>query len=352
MSNLSEDAKQALLQLASKLAYIDDQGRSYYDGLFDALYPLSSISAVYTPVGSVHADDSLDSLKLDLVVTASYSDGTSGIIPSADYTLSGTLTVGTSTITVTYRSKTTTLTVTVLPSVDYTLDATSGVTWTTGYGYDTSTGALGAASNTYCTEKFAVQDCVYEVSDANADDSYLRVHLWDANDNYMGYSGVNGSSMDGLCLTSSCKCALQYTNSSSTFDSSKVSMMPLDNRSTAVAPFEIDLIDYVDDITETAAFGVYFYTIPKTSFDIEEKGVTGHTYADRVKQINRVSCICTVAGNNFAAFTYTHAFRAGVYYNSATGIRANVVQLGGPNITTLADMKQYITDNRPVIRFN
>ena len=38
---------------------------------------------------------------------------TSGVIPGTNYTLSGTLTVGTSTITVSYAGKTTTITVTV-----------------------------------------------------------------------------------------------------------------------------------------------------------------------------------------------------------------------------------------------
>lgn len=74
---------------------------------------LVSISAVYTQSGTVYTTDSLDSLKADLVVTATYSDTSSETIPSADYTLSGTLTEGTSTIYVVYGGKTTTFTVTV-----------------------------------------------------------------------------------------------------------------------------------------------------------------------------------------------------------------------------------------------
>lgn len=200
-SLLSDDAKQALLQIASKVAYIDEHGQDYYDNLYDALYPevpataislnynsltfsefnqtqqlvatlapadatdsvswtssdssvasvsssglvtskangsatitatagsvsttcsvtvtqatVSSISAVYTQSGTVYDTDSLDSLRDDLVVTATYSDSSTATVPSADYTLSGTLTVGTSTITVTYSGKTTTFTVTVTDS--------------------------------------------------------------------------------------------------------------------------------------------------------------------------------------------------------------------------------------------
>lgn len=111
---LTEDVKQALLQIASKVAYIDERGQDYYDALEAALYPdasLVSISAVYTQIGTVYDTDSLDSLKADLVVTAHFDDSSTEVVTA--YTLSGTLTVGTSTITVSYGGKTTTFDVTV-----------------------------------------------------------------------------------------------------------------------------------------------------------------------------------------------------------------------------------------------
>jgi len=118
---ITEEVKQALLQLARKVAYIDDQGQTYYQDLYDALYgttptELVSISAAYTQIGTVYDTDSLDSLKADLVVTATYSDSSTAVIPAADYTLSGSLTVGTSTITVSYQGKTATFQVTVTAS--------------------------------------------------------------------------------------------------------------------------------------------------------------------------------------------------------------------------------------------
>ena len=201
--SITVDVKEALLQLAQKVAYIDDQGQTYYDDLYDALYnrywqvtnnltncttsnesvqtikgaaysatitastgyvmtgatvsitmggnditataysngvisipavtgalvitisaaakTVSSISAVYTQSGTVYDTDSLDSLKTDLVVTATYSDSSTAVIPAADYTLSGTLAEGTSTITVSYGGKTTTVTVTVTSTVLYSL---------------------------------------------------------------------------------------------------------------------------------------------------------------------------------------------------------------------------------------
>ena len=78
-----------------------------------AVLAAQSITATYTQSGTVYDTDSLDSLKADLVVTANYSGGTSETIPSSDYTLSGTLTVGTSTITVSYAGLTDTFDVTV-----------------------------------------------------------------------------------------------------------------------------------------------------------------------------------------------------------------------------------------------
>lgn len=120
ISGISEDVKTALLQIAAKVAYIDDDGQDYYDALEAALYPpanLVSISAVYTQSGTVYETDSLDSLKTDLVVTALYDDTTTETVTT--YTLSGTLTEGTSTITVSYGGKTTTFTVTVTSKYTY-----------------------------------------------------------------------------------------------------------------------------------------------------------------------------------------------------------------------------------------
>ena len=88
-----------------------------------AVLAAQSITAVYTQSGTVYDTDTLDSLKPDLVVTANYSGGTSETVPASDYTLSGTLTVGTSTVTVNYAGLTTTFTVTVSeigPPSDYT----------------------------------------------------------------------------------------------------------------------------------------------------------------------------------------------------------------------------------------
>lgn len=130
---LTEAVKAALLQIAQKVAYIDQNGQTYYNALYNALYPpaeLVSIAAVYTQSGTVYTTDTLDSLKNDLVVTATFDDLSTRTVPAPDYTLSGTLTVGTSTITVGYGGKTTTFNVTV------TRASAPEEAWTDGVPYD------------------------------------------------------------------------------------------------------------------------------------------------------------------------------------------------------------------------
>ena len=114
---LTEDIKQALLQIAQKVAYIDAHGSDYYQDLYDALYPstpieLTSITATFAQGTNVIYDtDSLNDLKPYLLVTANYSDSSSATV--TNYTLSGTLTAGASTITVAYQGETDTFTVNV-----------------------------------------------------------------------------------------------------------------------------------------------------------------------------------------------------------------------------------------------
>ena len=119
-SGLTDGVKQALLDCFNNVAWSGDDptGQSYVDGLEQALYPpadLVSISAVYTQSGTVYDNQTLDSLKTDLVVTSHMSDGTSQTVTT--YTLSGTLATGTSTITVSYGGKTAAFTVTVTHAV-------------------------------------------------------------------------------------------------------------------------------------------------------------------------------------------------------------------------------------------
>lgn len=120
----TKSAKNALLALLGKVAYIDENGQTYIDALESELFPpasLVSIAAVFTQGSVVIYDtDSLNTLRQYLVVTASYDDGTTGEVTA--YELSGTLTGGTSVITATYDEKTTTFNVTVTSTYLYTLE--------------------------------------------------------------------------------------------------------------------------------------------------------------------------------------------------------------------------------------
>lgn len=114
---LTDEIKDAILAMFQHVAFSDDEGQTYYDALYDAMYPtvtVTSISAVFNQgLNPVYDTDSLNSLKTYLTVTAFYDDGSSATVAAADYTLSGTLEVGTSTITVTYEECTDDFTVTV-----------------------------------------------------------------------------------------------------------------------------------------------------------------------------------------------------------------------------------------------
>lgn len=146
---VSDDLKAALLQLAQKVAYIDDQGQTYYDDLYDALYPektLLSIAANFQQGQAVvYNTDSLDSLKQYLTVTAIYDDASTETVPSSAYTLSGTLTTGTSVITVTYEGKTDAFNVTVT-AAPIALTVTNNLT-----GCTTSNSATSVLENTSYT---------------------------------------------------------------------------------------------------------------------------------------------------------------------------------------------------------
>jgi len=113
---LTEDVKAALLACFAHVAWTVPNGQDYYDALQLVLdlKEMVALSAVFTQ-GSVtiYTNADLDSLKQYLVVKGVYDDASTITIGDDYYTLSGTLTAGTSTITVTYGELTTTFTATV-----------------------------------------------------------------------------------------------------------------------------------------------------------------------------------------------------------------------------------------------
>ena len=113
---VNDGVKSALLQLAQKVAYVDEHGQDYYDDLYNALYPavgVQNIIAVFNSGGvTIYDTNTLDDLRQYLTVTAIMTDSSTEVVTT--YTLSGSMDTGTQTITVSYGGKTTTFTVTVV----------------------------------------------------------------------------------------------------------------------------------------------------------------------------------------------------------------------------------------------
>lgn len=171
-SGLTEDIKSALMNLVNHLVWDDDDptGQTYITALYNALYPpaeLVSISAVYTQSGAIYESNTLDDLKDDLVVTALMSDQTTR--PVTDYTLSGTLTEGTSTITVSYGGKTATFNVTVSHEAVSTKLVTTAGTYVTSKRYAYSPNESEIGTWTYD---------VYSIADVKAGDIINLVIGW------------------------------------------------------------------------------------------------------------------------------------------------------------------------------
>lgn len=105
----------ALLACFANVAWTTANGQEHYKALQNLLFPaasVASISAVFTQGNTTIFDDQeIDGLRKYLIVTAYYSDGTSKVV--TDYTLSGELIAGTSTVTVTCDDVTDTFDVTV-----------------------------------------------------------------------------------------------------------------------------------------------------------------------------------------------------------------------------------------------
>lgn len=107
---VSDEVKEALLACFEHVAWVDGQGQTYYDRLYNALYPsasIVSISAAFDQGTSIiYTDDSLDTLRQYLTVTATYDDTSIEVVDS--YVLTGTLIAGVSTIRVLYSGLQTT----------------------------------------------------------------------------------------------------------------------------------------------------------------------------------------------------------------------------------------------------
>ena len=146
-----------------------------------------SISAVYTQGNTVvYSNTPLDNLKNNLTVTVSYSDGTSVI--TTDYTLSGTLSVGTSTVTVTYADKTTTFDVIVSEGDDVTLTSEGLNVY-----IQAQDGCIGTTSDSVYILNLADDSKIYN----NDYDNILSTNMYDSENKSLNFTSANKLTIKG-----------------------------------------------------------------------------------------------------------------------------------------------------------
>lgn len=280
-ASMSAGVKAALLACFQKVAWIDDQGQTYYENLYNELYPpanLVSITAVYTQSGTVYSTATLNDLRADLVVNANYDDGSSKTI--TDYVLSGTLSSTVSVITVSALGKETTFTVNVTEPIDYNRNPLDGATWRSGTSYNGTTGEEQSMANNHSTTKFTAQDCMYLLKNTDSNNTWVQMLAWDANGNFLGTMRNDSEAL--IKLNGNGQYAIVCANSSGNFDSTTISLMPKDNTSSTVPTLEINLNDYISDIKYTNAS---YYEV-NISSALTNAGFTNANHKTTVKDCN------------------------------------------------------------------
>lgn len=140
--------------------------------------------------------------------------------------------------------------------VDYSANPLSGVNWQDG-SYEATSGIENTPADEHRTEKFKLQDCVYEFNYSNAG-SWGALFVWDKDGNYVGrLENMSGP----ICFTA--KSEYSYAikvNKSDAFDSTLVSLMPKDNRATMCNVGMINLAELqweaASDYVEASVYGV------------------------------------------------------------------------------------------------
>lgn len=153
-SGLTDTQKELIIEILRAALYSSDQSANI-DDLEEAFTrTVVYLSAtLYLGTNVIYTDDTLDILRQYLVVKATYDDQTKQVVTG--YTLSGTLTVGTSTITITYKNVFTTVDVPVSRAI-VRYNITNNLTGVTNSNTDTTiaegntyTGVLSAETSGY-----------------------------------------------------------------------------------------------------------------------------------------------------------------------------------------------------------
>lgn len=153
-TGLNDTQKALIITILRNALYSSDQSDNIDELEATFARTVTSVSAVIDLGGNtIYTDDTLDTLRQYLTVTATFDDSTSEIVTG--YSLSGTLTVGTSTITVTYRDVSSTVSVPVSQAI-VRYNITNNLTGVTNSNTDTTiaegntyTGVLSAETSGY-----------------------------------------------------------------------------------------------------------------------------------------------------------------------------------------------------------
>ena len=271
------ELKDALMALVNAIGYIDeDTGATVRSDMYHALYDVDvvSLSATVNSHAVIYDDDSLNDVKNCLTVTAYYSDGTHGEITS--YQLSGTLEVGTCTLTVTFSDVTTTVDVTVIAGLP------SGYTE---YDYITSAKVTTAPVAQWITlATYEDMNALSVESKFSVDSGYYRgATLWgkriaDLAHSYALYVGDTSTSTDTL------RFAFHQSGNISTslaFNIGTPNIFRFNN--TAQSPSEAvlngDSMSLAWDQNNVLNFGVTLFTNPTesaTTMTLQEKMKVGY----------------------------------------------------------------------------
>ena len=120
-------------------------------------------------------------------------------------------------------------------AIDYTRNPLADVTWTDGSYY--VNGELTAKSSEHCTSRFTLQNCLYQLTYSGGLNPTL--YIWDQDGNYLGYAESQLSYFTG---NPNYQYVFRITQSSG-FDPGNVSIMPVNNEETAMAPLNLKLAD-------------------------------------------------------------------------------------------------------------
>ena len=110
-------------------------------------------------------------------------------------------------------------------TIDYSLNPLADATWLDNYNY--TNGILTARKNDYCTTKFALQNCLYKLT--YSEGLYPTLYVWDENDTFLGQ--VENQIIYFTGQSNYRYAFLLYKTDG--FDSSTVSIMPVNNAETA-----------------------------------------------------------------------------------------------------------------------